>query len=141
MSTKDFNFSDVLGYGWRTMKVNLGFFIGLGFLFLIIAYLPVILRGVVNILHLPRVLGGTLSILLLILGSVINIVIGIGLMKITLAFCDEQKPKIGMLFDAANCFWRYVGATILYTLIVFGGFILLIVPGIIWTVKFSTTTL
>jgi uncharacterized membrane protein len=41
------------------------------------------------------------------------------------------------LFDAWDCFWRMVGAGILYGLIVLAGIILLIVPGIVWAVKFS----
>ncbi len=61
----------------------------------------------------------------------------IGLIKIALSFCDEQKPSFATLFDAWDCFWRYVGASILYGLIILGGLILLIVPGIVWAVKFS----
>ena len=137
MSKKDFNFSDVLGFGWEVMKANLGFFIGLGFLFIIITYLPAIVRGLIATIGLPPVAFMASSMLLQIVGWVINIILKIGLIKITLSFCDERKPSIGTLFDAFGCFWRYVGVAILYTLIVIGGFLLLIVPGIIWSVKFS----
>ena len=137
MATKYFSFSDVLGYGWRVMKANFWFFVGLGFLFMIISYLPTIARVIVKSLNLPKAPDITLAILLQILGGVISIVIAIGLIKIALSFCDERKPPIGMLFDAWGCFWRYLGTAILYFLIVFGGFILLIIPGIIWAIKFS----
>lgn len=72
-----------------------------------------------------------------ILGWAISIVLGIGLIKIALSFCDEKKPPIRKLFDVWDCFWRYIAAKILYVLIVLGGFILLIVPGIIWSIKFG----
>ncbi len=137
MSNKYFNFTDVLDYGWRVMKANLGFFIGLGFLFLIISYLPTLVGKVVKTINLPRPLHITLSILFQILSSVISVILGIGLIKIALMFCDERKPKIGKLFDAFDCFWRYIGAGILYTLIMLAGTLLLIVPGMIWAVKFS----
>jgi len=137
MATKYFNFGDVLGYGWRVMKANLGFFVGLGFVFLIISYLPAIARLAIRALHLPKASDITLAILLQILGWVINIVLGIGLIKIALSFCNEQKPSISTLFDAWGCFWRYVAAAILYGLIMMAGFILLIFPGIIWAVKFG----
>jgi len=137
MATKYFNFTDVLGYGWRVMKANLGFFVGLGFIFLIITYLPTIARLAVRALNLPKAPDITLAILLQILGWVISIVIAIGLIKIALSFCDEQKPRIGTLFDAWGYFWRYVATGILYGLIMLAGFILLIIPGIIWAVKFS----
>jgi len=137
MATKYFNFSDVLGYGWRVMKANLGFFVGLGFIFLIITYLPAIARAMLKSPNMPKASYITAEVLLIILGWVINIVLAIGLMKIALSFCDERKPKLSTLFDAWGCFWRYVGASILYGLIMMAGFILLIFPGIIWAVKFS----
>ena len=64
-------------------------------------------------------------------------ILGIGLFKIALSFCDERKPSIGTLFDGFDCFWRYLGTAILYLLIVLGGTLLFIVPGIIWAIKFS----
>jgi len=137
MATKYFYFSDVLGYGWRVMKANLWFFVRLGFLFMIISYLPTIARFIVKSLNLPKAPDITLAILLQILGGVISIVIAIGMIKIALSFCNEQKPSIGTLFDAWGCFWRYVGTAILYMLIMYAGLILLIIPGIIWAIKFS----
>ncbi len=53
----------------------------------------------------------------------IVIVLSIGLIKIALSFCDEQKPGIGTLFDVWDCFWRYVGAAILYGFIMYLGII------------------
>ena len=137
MESKYFNFSDVLDYGWRVMKANLWFFVGLGFLFMIITYLPTIARFALRGLNLPKASYITAEVLLIILGWVINIILAIGLIKIALSFCDERKPTFGTLFDAWGCFWRYVGTGILYALIVLGGLILLIIPGIIWAIKFS----
>jgi uncharacterized membrane protein len=137
MARKYFNFSDVLSYGWRVMKTNLWFFVGVGFAFLIAIYLPAIARVVVKSLHLPKASDITLAVLLQVLGFVINTVVTIGLIKIALSFCDEQKPPFATLFDAWDCFWRYVVAAVLYSLIVLAGIILLIVPGIVWAVKFS----
>jgi len=137
MARKYFNFSDVLSYGWGVMKANLWFFVGLGFLYLIISIVPDIARGVLKTLHLPKASDTTLEILLQVLELVINIVLAIGLIKIALSFCDEQKPPVATLFDAWDCFWRYVGAAILYGLIIIVGLILLIVPGIVWSIKFG----
>jgi hypothetical protein len=136
MTSKYFNFSDVLEYGWRVMKANFWFFVGVGVVFLIVSYLPAIARIVVKNLNLPRAYDIAAVIFFQILGWVVSIVLGIGLIKIALSFCDEQKPEFGTLFAARGCFWRYLGTVILYTLIIFAGFILLIVPGIIWSIKF-----
>jgi uncharacterized membrane protein len=55
-----------------------------------------------------------------------------GVIKITLSFCDERKPTVGTLFNFWDCFWRYFGAAILYCLMIFAGSILLFFPKTIW---------
>ncbi len=137
MTTKYFSFSDVLGYGWGVMKANFWFFVGVGVTFLIATYLPIIARVVVQAIHLPRAYNIAAVILIQILGWVLSIILGIGLIKIALSFCDERKPAFRTLFAATDCFWRYLGAMIVYMLIVYAGFLLLIVPGVIWAIKFS----
>lgn len=137
MSEKYFNFSDVLGYGWRVAISNIGFFIGLLLLYAVILYSPAIAEIIVRRMHLSNIPSIYLVISLKVIGQIIAIFLGIGAIKIVLAFCNEQKPTIGTLFNAADCFWRYLGTAILYGLIVLGGFLLLIVPGIIWAIKFK----
>jgi uncharacterized membrane protein len=137
LDRKYFNFSDVLSFGWRIMKTNFWFFVGIVFVFLIVIYLPAIAILVLRNQHLPKASDITLGILLRVLGWLISIVVTIGLVKIALSFCDGRKPPFATLFDAWDCFWRIVGATVLYILIVSAGIILLIVPGIVWAVKFS----
>jgi uncharacterized membrane protein len=137
MTRKYFNFIDILGYGWGVMTANLGFFVGVGLIWLIITYTPTLMQVTLRHLPLPRPAYRTLYAATTILGWIIAIVLGIGLKKIALSFCHEQKPPVGTLFDAWDCFWRYVGTAILYGLIMLCGFILFIVPGIIWSVKFG----
>ena len=60
-----------------------------------------------------------------------------GLIKIALRFCDNQKAKLADLFSCLPLFFKYLFGLILYRLIVLGGMILLIIPGIIWAIKFQ----
>ena len=117
MTGKYFNFSEVLDYGWRVMKANFWFFVGLGFVFLIVTYIPTII-DIMAVHILSRSSFAVVNIATTILGWVINVVLGIGLIKIALSFCDERKPPIGTLFDVWDCLWRYVGVAILYGLII-----------------------
>jgi len=137
MTGKYFNFSDVLGYGWRVMKANFWFLVGVGLTFFIITYLPTALRIAVMHLPLSMAIRFPLIISLVLVGWVINIILSIGLIKISLGFCDEQRPAFMALFDTRGCFWRYAATMILYGLIILGGFVLLIVPGVIWGIKFG----
>lgn len=137
MSNKYFSFSDVLGYGWRVMKQNFWFFVGLGFIWFFITYFPVFIEITLDYLALSKTAFITWKIFLNIVQIFISIILQIGLIKIALSFCDERKPTIGMLFEFWGNFWRYLGAGILYSLIALCGLILFIIPGIIWMIKFS----
>ena len=137
MSNKNFSFGDVISYGWSTMTANIGFFIGLGFLYLIAVFASGFIGGIIETIGIPEPILLASNISLQIFSHVIGIIIGIGLIKIALSFCDEHRPPITTLFNAFDCFWRYLGTYILYILIVIGGTLLFIVPGIIWAIKFS----
>ena len=137
MPMKSFNFSDVLGYGWRVMKKNLWFFVAVGFIWVIISYIPPIIQMMLKYMKLQEIIYFVIYIITTILGWIITIILKIGLTKIALSFCDERKSNITVLFDGLNGFWRYVATGILYALIILIGYILLILPGIILTIKFG----
>ena len=65
------------------------------------------------------------------------IIIRIGYTKIFLRIHDGESPKFVDIFQEYRIFWRYLGVSILVGLTVAGGLILLIIPGIIWLVRFS----
>ena len=137
MNGKRFIIGDVLGFGWRVMKANLWFFVGLAFVAGLVNAMPNIIEEVIRHLKPPEAVAGLLILVLNIIGMVISTIVGIGFMKIALSFCDGRRPRFGTLFDFQGCFWRYVGAHILLMLIVLGGYLLLIVPGIIWSIKYG----
>jgi uncharacterized membrane protein len=112
------------------MKSNLGFFIGLLIVTGLLCYVPAILAELVK----KSVL---LYIILTLASSVISILVGMGVIKITLKFCDNEKGELADLFSCFPLFFKYLFGSILYGLILFGGIILLIIPGIIWAIKFQ----
>jgi len=116
MPGKSFSFGEVLGFGWRTMKDNLGFFIGVFIILFLISSLGQIFGYVIQ--QYSGIISPLFALLLLLVTLIIQIIVAIGLIKITLSFCDERKPKISMLFDGWGCFWRCLGAGLLYYLII-----------------------
>ena len=137
MTYKRFVIGDVLSFGWQIMAANLWFFVGLGLLVGVFCWVPAIAQIIVQHSGFPEETVLLINLPLQLLGILISVIIGIGFIKIALSFCDARKPPVGTLFAFTGCFWRYLGAALLYSLIVLAGFILLIVPGIIWSVKFS----
>lgn len=72
---------------------------------------------------------------------VISLIIRIGYTKIFLRIYDNEAPKFMEIFEEYRTFWKYLGVSILYFLATVGGLLLLIIPGIIWAVRFSFSPL
>jgi ribosomal protein L40E len=131
MTTQKFSKSEAIGFGWNTMKSNLGFFIGLLIMVGLIYFVPGFIAELVEE-DAPL-----LSIIISLAGWVISIVVQMGLIRIALRFCDNEEGEFADLFSCFPLFFKYLLGSILYGLIVLGGTILLIIPGIIWFVKFQ----
>ena len=119
-------------FGWDTMRANLGFFI----LFLIIIFMVNTFFSVFSGLFENRL---PIFSLIFSLGSLFaSLVINIVIIKVALKFCDNDKREISEVisFDAP-LFFKFVAGYFLYILIVALGFLLLIVPGIIWMIKYQ----
>ncbi|MFI4911540.1 MAG: hypothetical protein ACIAQZ_07720 [Sedimentisphaeraceae bacterium JB056] len=82
-------------------------------------------------------IAGVVNFVLSIVYNILCVVMGIGFFRIIFTLFDGGKAKLSMLFCTGGCFWRFVLTTILFYLVVLLGYILLIVPGIIFAVKFS----
>ncbi|MFH2034157.1 MAG: hypothetical protein ABIJ26_05575 [Candidatus Margulisiibacteriota bacterium] len=128
MSQQKFSIGEALGFGWNTMKANLGFFI----LLLIVIGILHIIPNIFQNMDLPG-----LSVLVNLAFFVLYLVIQMGMIKIVLKLNDGQKPALADLVAPYPLFFRYLFASILYGLIVVCGLILLIVPGIVWAIKFQ----
>ncbi len=130
MTTKVFSISEALRFGWNTTKNNLDFFVKLLIAFGLLFIIPAVIAGAV----LP--INTFLGIILYIADYSLTILIFMGLVKIALRFCDNEKGQLKDLFSQYRLFFKYLLASILYSLIVVAGVILLIIPGIIWGIKF-----
>jgi hypothetical protein len=129
MSSKSFSFSEVLGFGWSVMKANFWFFAGVCVVLLLISSLGQIPGQIME--RYPGAIAPFWFFVLLAVTFIIEIILGIGLIKIALSFCDGQKPGFGTLFNGFDCFWRYIGTGLLYGLIIGGASIVCVLPFIL----------
>lgn len=131
METTAFSKKEAIRFGWRTFKANWGFL----FLAFLVAGIIYFFPGMT-----ADRLEETMPFLANLIGLgvwVIYIVLPLGLIKITLKLHDNQKPELTDLLSCFPLFFKQLLASILYNLIVFFGLLLLIIPGIIWAVKFQ----
>ena len=130
---KQFSIEEAVKFGWQTTKTNFKFLIKI---ILIIMAAYILTSWVSNALEDAPVLNVVASILFWVL----HIVLDIGLVKIALKLTADQKPELADLFNHYPLFWKYLGGAILSGLIIMGGLILLIVPGIYFAVKLQFVT-
>ncbi len=131
MTPSKFSKGEALSFGWNTMKDNLGFLIGLLIVVMLIYSVPSAI-GKWLTKSVPA-----LSAFIDIISWVLEMVIGMGLIRIALKFCDNEHGKFRDLFSCFPLFFKYLFSSIVYGLIVLGGVILLVIPGIVWAIKFQ----
>lgn len=67
---------------------------------------------------------------------VLGMVVMLGIIHISLKLYRNQPATLADLWSQFKLLLPYLGANILYGLIVFGGLLLFIVPGIIWSIRY-----
>ena len=131
MNEKGFTPESAIRYGWETMKNNLGFFIGV----LLLAGLTVIIPNVISTVTKKSM--PVFSTCFGVLGGIFQIIVSMGLIRISLNFVDNVESRAGDLFSCIPLLLKYFIASLIYGIIVGFGLILFIVPGIIWAIKFQ----
>ena len=130
MNTNTFSDGEAIRFGWEKMKEHLGFFIIMFLVMIGVAIAPAILA-----IFIPEDYW-YLSILLWVAYFALATIIGIGFIQIILDVTDGKKPMLSTLFTKWSVFFKYIGVTIVYGIVVYVGFFLLIFPGVIWMLKF-----
>ena len=81
--------------------------------------------------------GSQASFIWSLVSWVISMLVQIGSIKIVLELYDKKTLKLSNLYNQHRILLRYLGATILYMVMVIAGFICLIIPGIYLAIKFQ----
>lgn len=126
-----FIIGEAVHYGWDTMKENFAYFIAVILILWLAQAIPSGLQA-----GLGRHNAG-LNIIFGIIGFVVGLFVGMAYIKIGLRFTAGEQADFHDLYSAYPHLWNYLVAVIIYALIVLGGLILCIIPGIYWGVKYQ----
>jgi uncharacterized membrane protein len=129
-----FSIKEAFSYGWETFKKRPAFFIVFSLIIIGVNIIPGILSPILSNkeLHLEA-----LSFIVPLLGAILSMIVSLGIINFTLKIFDNKPTSYSSIFEKWQLVFLYFFASILYCLIIFAGFFLLIVPGIIWSIKFQ----
>ena len=128
-ATKTINIKEALTVGWQSWKRNFLFFIGVMVLVYLIPAIPVLIQGLVG--------GFIVELFLLGTALILRRLIWLGLIKIALLVSANQPARLGYLFNQSAKLIKFAVANLIVSLITIVGYLLLIVPGVIWALKYQ----
>jgi uncharacterized membrane protein len=129
--TAPLSISHALKTGWNTTKSHFGTLIGIQILVFAISIIPSVLAEVIS--HSSTLLGFLINISSFLLSGLISM----GMTRYALDLLREKQPQVATVFSQIDLLPRYIGMMVLIGLAVVGGFILLIIPGLVLAVRYS----
>lgn len=129
MRQKRFSKGEAIIFGWETTKNHLWFFIVISIIFVSI---PLLCNSIISVI----INGVTTLIIFTIIYTIICTVLQMGIIRICLKFVDGMTAGFGDLFACVPLLFKFLLSSILYMVIIMVGSILLIIPGIIWSIAF-----
>ena len=130
MEQRSFSVKEALHFGWNITTKHLGYFV----------LVMIILFGVTAVFGFfdEMLEDGFLSGIIGILNFLVQVVVGISLVKIVLEFLDgNPKPSWSEVTKSFSVFWKYLGGTILSSIIIIVGLFFLIIPGIYFALRYQ----
>src|SRR6185436_2000704 len=126
----DITFQDLIKQGWIETKKKIWFVISV----ILVVYLIEYAIGYIS----KEVEGhGLLPLFVSLASLMVSTVLNTGLLSIFFALSLDKQVDITDLWSAGDKFWKFLGVTFFYIIIVVAGFILLIVPGFIWAMTYQ----
>ena len=134
MNKNNFSISEAIGFGWQKVKENFLFFA-------LLLLATIIIPGLVSFLQ--ALLNNDTwfyTMAFSVFSWIVSMIISMGVIRITLRLVDGKSYKIEDLFSVSNQLLQYILGSLLYGTLIFVGFLLLIVPGVIFAVKYQYVT-
>ncbi len=137
MNTKTVEIKKAITTGWQVFKENPGFLIVIVLIQLTAPHLFDLPAMVIESFLEPSVIAIVIVVILNLLGLAISIIIGLGVINVTLGLAKNRDMAFRDLFVEFRMILNYIRASILFGIVVFVGLIFLIIPGIIIGIALS----
>jgi uncharacterized membrane protein len=133
MGEPRFSAGEALQFGWQQTKSKFWFFAAV----LIIAFILAMILSVATGMVEPN---SPANMMLSLITTLFNIIVSMGIIANTLEICDGRPVDFFHFISKGRLILNYFFASVIYGLIVFLGFLLLIIPGMILAVRLQFFT-
>jgi uncharacterized membrane protein len=138
----DFSMTEAIRFGWKTTKDHpwIFFFVGIIFLLTVLCFIAGLDSAVSSVDE------GTESFLIVIsaiiasavlISWILSLLFLMGMLNISLRCIDQKNTRLLDFITPFPLIGRLVAVSVFYGMIVLGGLILFVIPGIIWAVQYG----
>ena len=131
---QEFSATECIKFGWETFKKRPWFLVGAHLLYVAVVVVVSVVLGEIG------KTGSALNFVASITSWVFQLFAGMGMIAFLIKAHDDIEHVALKDFWRPDAFWKYLGAVILVFLAFVGGLILLIIPGIIFSIMFGFAT-
>lgn len=125
----NFSKKEAIGFGWQTFKANWKFLVGLTILVTLINVVPGWLADRLSSDY------AAIAFVLSLATWLVNLVVSLGTLRIYLLVADGQPAGLKDLFSCGHLILKYIIGSIVSGFIIVGGLLLLLIPGLILSIK------
>jgi len=131
---RTFSIKESLSAGWQAFKANLSVFVAFGAAMLGVWFVEQVGISIANASGPAK---PAFLALVTVAARVAQIWLQLGLFRMALKLADGQTVSTDDFLRSSGDFFGFLLASVLYGLVVGAGMILLVVPGIIWAVRYG----
>lgn len=135
MAEKKFSIGQAVKFGWGVLKDNLWFLLGIAIAAYLISLVPFFL-ALLKQKSVPF-----LSTIINIVNLVLNSMVAMGLIKVSLRFCNYEKARFSDLLPRPDLFLKFLLSNILFILILFLGILLWVLGAVFWKIAFISSNI
>ncbi len=131
MENKTFSIREIMSESWDIFKKHAWKLVGITFAAWAVNAFVHVIAGLVP---------SFIALIASLLSIVVTIIISMGTKRIALKVVRGGTPEFSDFKVSSGSFWKYVGVSILFGLVILGGVFLLVIPGIIWGLTYFFST-
>lgn len=131
MNNELLNIKDIIQAAWGNYKRLWVFCSGTFFLAWLSVFIPGLISVYLGVNH-PIAQG-----VVRVIQAFLHVWVFLGFTSICILVMKNKTVSVSILYSQGRKLWKFIIAYIIYSLILLVGFMLLIVPGVIWSIQYS----